>query len=135
MKLLDEDLGTQREPVGLKDGNVEEKLLDAQIDVLNQDFAHTGLFKVYRLFYSYNYQFRKIGTTRTENARWFGSRGFGIDPEYYKQTVSLATLDNMQEMKKHLRQGGPETLNIYTALLDGGFLGYATFPQDYHEGE
>jgi hypothetical protein len=34
-------------------------------------------------------------------------------------------------MKSALRQGGPETLNVYSCHPDGGLLGWATFPSWY----
>jgi len=92
------------------DGNVPDKYLDAQIDLLNSDFAKTGLF-----------QFKKIATTRTEGARYWASRGTSLYPESAKQ----------YQMKSELRQGDSSTLNIYITLLDLNLMGYATFPQDY----
>ncbi len=36
------------------------------------------------------------------------------------------------QAKNALRQGGPETLNIYSANIGGGLLGWATFPRATH---
>ena len=38
------------------------------------------------------------------------------------------------EMKKALRVGDSETLNIYTADIGGGLLGWAYFPKGYNNG-
>ncbi|KAL3902153.1 MAG: hypothetical protein SGCHY_000004 [Lobulomycetales sp.] len=94
------------------DGNVSDSYLDAQLELLNSDYAQTGLFK-----------FEKAGVTRTENARWWASRGTTLYPQSHKQYT----------MKEELRQGGPDVLNVYVTLLYPSLLGYATFPQDYEE--
>ena len=46
---------------------------------------------------------------------------FNIEPEGVAQS----------NMKSSLRRGSKSTLNLYSANLKGGVLGYATFPQDY----
>lgn len=95
-----------------EDGHIPEQVLDEQIRILNQDYKSTGLFK-----------FAKVGTTKTEGARYWASRGETLYPESHKQYM----------MKKDLRQGDSSTLNIYVTLLGEGLLGYATFPVDYKE--
>jgi hypothetical protein len=81
----------------------------AQIDVLNEDYTGTGL------------GFKLAGVTRTLNADWFNYAG----PETPEQ----------DEMKKALRVGNADTLNLYsvgfTAVDPSTLLGYATFPSDY----
>ena len=65
--------------------------------------------------------FSLAGTTRTVNSQWFN----GVGPDSSLQTT----------MKRQLRQGGSNALNVYTVAfgraVDEGLLGYATFPSDY----
>ncbi|KAI0347508.1 metalloprotease [Trametopsis cervina] len=87
-------------------GNVPDSQLASQITVLNQDYAGSGL------------TFTLAGTTRTVNAQWFNS----VD-----DTSSLQTT-----MKKQLRQGGVNALNVYTVgFTSSSLLGYSTFPSSY----
>lgn len=58
--------------------------------------------------------FRLMGVTRTENPAWFR------DPLGYEAP-----------MKRRLRRGGPETLNLYLAQLGDLVLGYSTYPHRY----
>ncbi|MQA95243.1 MAG: zinc metalloprotease [Streptosporangiales bacterium] len=60
------------------------------------------------------FRFRLAGVDVTRNDRWFNR------PDRYER-----------HMKRELREGGPETLNIYTADLGGELLGWATLPQRY----
>ncbi len=39
-----------------------------------------------------------------------------------------------KQMKTALRQGDSETLNVYSADIGGGLLGWAYFPKDYNNG-
>lgn len=86
------------------DGDVSDAKVAEQIKVLNE--AYTGT----------EWSFRLVKTTRTTNSRWFdlrqGSR-------------------NERDMKNALRVGGASVLNIYSANLQGGLLGWATFPSSY----
>lgn len=88
---------------------LSDSQLTAQINVLNQDYSGSGL------------SFTLAGTTRTVNANWFNTVG----PSSSLQTT----------MKRQLRQGGANALNVYTVGFnsgaDKGLLGYATFPSDY----
>ena len=76
---------------------------------MNEDYAGTGL------------TFKLVSTTRTKNPKWFKNVG----PDTPEQKA----------MKKQLRRGGPNVLNIFTVSFDNeasdGLLGYATFPSDY----
>jgi hypothetical protein len=89
---------------GLANGDVPQSQIDGQISVLNAAYATSG------------FSFNLAGVDRTTNASWYT---VGIDSSAETQ------------MKNALRKGGPETLNIYTANLGGGLLGWATFPQKY----
>lgn len=88
-----------------------DEQIKAQIKVLNRDCTGTGL------------KFKLVDTTRIKNAGWFKKVG----PDTPEQTT----------MKKKLRRGGPNALNVYTVSFDNqdsdGLLGYATFPVDYHD--
>lgn len=79
------------------------------MNVLNQAFSRIGL------------GFELRDTIRTLNADWFNNAA----PETSKQFA----------MKKALRQGDANALNIYTVGFNTdrarGLLGYATFPADY----
>jgi hypothetical protein len=91
-------------------GNVPDAQIAAQIQVLNDSYAGaTG---------GANTAFRFVlaGTTRTTNATWY--------------TMSHGSTAERQA-KAALRVGGASTLNIYSANLGGGLLGWATFPSSY----
>jgi hypothetical protein len=96
--------------VGLSNGDVPDSMLDAQIQVLNDSYAgKTGGANM-------GFSFVKAGVDRTTNASWY--------------TVTPGTTAEKQ-MKSTLRKGGPRDLNLYTANIGQGLLGWATFPQDY----
>jgi len=84
-------------------GNLPDATLAAQLEVLNAAFAP-------------DFAFVHAGTTRTEDAGWF-RMGWGAE----------------QKAKRALRQGGAETLNVYTANLTQNLLGWAYFPWDYEQ--
>ncbi len=87
-------------------GTVSDEDIKAQIQALNTGYAQSGM------------NFELKGITKSVNNAWF--------------TSSPQESDIQMEMKKSLRVGGPETLNVYTTLLGGGnILGYASFPSDY----
>lgn len=89
---------------GIANGDVPDNQISAQMSVLNNAYASSG------------FSFTLIGVDRTTNATW------------YTMTPSSAA---DKQAKAALRVGGAETLNLYTANLGGGLLGWATFPQDY----
>jgi hypothetical protein len=89
---------------GIANGDIPQSQIDAQINVLNQAYASSG------------WSFSLASVDRTTNATWY--------------TVSDGTTAERQ-MKAALRKGGAEALNLYTANLGGGLLGWATFPSSY----
>lgn len=97
---------------GYANGDVPERMLRDQIDVMNAGFAGaigpSGANTPFR--------FALVGVTRTVNERWFNA-GIGTAAE--------------REMKSALRVGGPETLNFYVTNAGGTLLGWATFPFSY----
>ncbi|KAF5359435.1 hypothetical protein D9756_003472 [Leucocoprinus leucothites] len=93
----------------LAGGNVPDSQLNAQISVMNQAYAGSGL------------TFSLAGIDHTTNANWFNQVG---------PSSSLQT-----QMKSSLRKGGVNALNVYTVgFVSGsgaGLLGYSTFPSSY----
>jgi hypothetical protein len=85
-------------------GSLTPGQIAAQIDVLNDAFA------------SGNWTFNLKSTDVTANDAWY-TMGHGSTAE--------------RAAKEALRQGGPADLNIYSANLGGGLLGWATFPSSY----
>ncbi|MBW2254617.1 MAG: zinc metalloprotease [Deltaproteobacteria bacterium] len=59
---------------------------------------------------------------------WAGTDYTGNEPSWFTMGYRTAA---ETEAKTALRDGGPNALNIYTANLGGGLLGWATFPTDY----
>jgi opacity protein-like surface antigen len=85
-------------------GNLPDAQIAEQIAVLNAAYASTV------------FRFELVGTDRKTQLSWF-SMGYGSIAE--------------RRAKRALRKGGPETLNLYSANLGNGLLGWATFPSDY----
>ncbi len=83
-------------------GDIPQQWIVDQIAALNVGYAGTG------------FQFVLAGTDRTENPVWFN----GLVPGKLERT-----------MKTALHTGGYWDLNVYTADLGGGLLGWATFPE------
>ncbi|MFY2556050.1 zinc metalloprotease [Corallococcus terminator] len=89
---------------GIANGDIPDSQITAQMNVLNAAYANTP------------FRFVHQGTDRTTNTKWFALKDGSA---------------NEKAMKKALRKGGKESLNIYTANLSGGLLGWATFPSSY----
>lgn len=89
---------------GISNGDVPDTMIADQLAVLNGAFANTG------------WSFNLVGTTRTTNSTWFNGCG---------------TSSTESTMKRRLRRGSADDLNIYTCNPSGGLLGWATFPSSY----
>lgn len=91
-------------------GKLTNATIEVQMDVLNDSFAGTtgGSGTPYR--------FDLANVTYTDNSSWYSGCG--------TSSVEAA-------MKNALRQGGAETLNVYSCKPSGGLLGWATFPNWY----
>ncbi|WP_426566127.1 zinc metalloprotease [Angustibacter sp. McL0619] len=85
-------------------GGLSTGAINSQIAVLNAAYSSAG------------FSFSLAGTDTTVKKAWFRV-GQGSAAE--------------TAMKKALRKGGKNALNVYTANLGGGLLGWATFPSDY----
>jgi hypothetical protein len=95
------------------EGYVSDVQIRKQIDVLNAAYAGTNKGAASATAF----QFLLVGVDRTANDAWFFDLAPGTTEE--------------RAMKAALRQGGADALNLYTAELTGGLLGWATFPSDY----
>lgn len=84
-------------------GNISDKMIAAQMAVLNAAYAGTG------------WSFNLVSTDRTDNATWYNG--------CYGNAESA--------LKSALRLGSADDLNIYSCNPSGGILGYATFPSSY----
>ena len=94
---------------GFENGDVPDNMIRAQMSVLNNAFGgYTGGAAT-------GFSFNVAGVTRTVNERW--------------HNMTILSREE-REAKAALRQGGPETLNIYLTA-GGGYLGWATFPSSY----
>jgi hypothetical protein len=90
---------------GIANGDVPSTQIDAQMTVLNDAFAGTG------------WSFNLVAVTRTTNATWYNGMTLGSAEE--------------DQAKNALRQGGANVLNLYTANVGDGQLGFASWPWDY----
>jgi hypothetical protein len=89
--------------------NVTTAQITKQIAVLNKAFAGS------------TFSFKLISTTNTTNSSWYTA---GLTSSGSESAAAKA-------MKKKLRKGGSNALNIYLNNVGGGLLGYATFPTSY----
>ena len=84
-------------------GIIPDGQIQAQMDVLNAAYSPTG------------WSFALQGVDRTTNPSWFDMKSTG----------------KANHVKKALRVGTADDLNIYTANLGKSLLGFSTFPADY----
>jgi len=97
-------------------GNIPEAWLDNQIDAMNEHFAGQDTPAYRGAAANMSFRFVKAGvTTRTQNDAWYAA-----GPGSSAQTA----------MKNALHTGGATALNFYTNS-GGGYLGWATFPNEY----
>lgn len=87
---------------GFSNGDLPLEMIESQIAVVNASYS--------------NWNFRLQDVTRTTNLKWFNLK-MGTRAE--------------REMKNALHQGTAADLNIYTANLQRGLLGWSTFPTMY----
>jgi len=85
-------------------GMISRATQDEQIDILNAAYASGG----------WKFVFASVDVTA--NDKWFTMQP-GVPAE--------------KDAKTSLRVGKADELNLYTANIGGGLLGWATFPKDY----
>jgi hypothetical protein len=88
-------------------GRVSSTQVANQITVLNNAYSSAG------------FTFRLVSTDTTANKSWYTGLRSGSRAE--------------RQMKSALRKGNMGDLNLYTANLGGGLLGWATFPKSTYD--
>jgi hypothetical protein len=99
-------------------GDLPQAQVNAQIDVLSAAYQSSG------------FRFALVSTTRTTASSWFNMVSGGSGHRRFDRGSSKE-----QKMKGALYQGGPGTLNIYTASLGKQVLGWSYFPSEFVGGK
>ncbi len=89
---------------GEANGDIPDSWITAQMNVLNAAYSPFG------------WSFNLVSTDRTTNSTWY-TMGYNSSAE--------------TQAKAALRQGSADDLNLYSANIGGGLLGWATFPSSY----
>ena len=89
---------------GIANGDIPDSQIAAQISVLNQAYAAWG------------WSFNLVSVDRTTNPSWY---------------VMTPSTTAETQAKTALRRGSAADLNIYSANIGDGLLGWATFPSSY----
>jgi hypothetical protein len=87
-------------------GKLTASDISGQMNVLNSAYSGSG------------FSFTLAGTDTTTNSQWYNLRN-GSSQE--------------RDMKRTLRKGTMADLNVYSANLQGGLLGWATFPKSSYD--
>jgi len=101
-----------RSGMSVAEGNITDQTVADQISHMNKAYSGGESGQATNT----KFRFKLMDTTRTTNADWFN--------------LSMGGSDEIA-MKNTLREGGAAILNLYTARLSGGLLGWATFPNGY----
>lgn len=91
-----------------------ERMIAAQMDVLNAAFSGATAADAADTAF----RFDLVDTTWTVNPTW----------------ARVTPGKTEKDMKAALHQGDSETLNVYSADIGGGLLGWAYFPKGYNDG-
>ncbi|MBL8174320.1 MAG: zinc metalloprotease [Bryobacterales bacterium] len=89
---------------GIANGDISQTMIQQQMKVLNDAYGASG------------FQFQLVSVDRTTNASWYN--------------MTPGTQSEL-DAKTALRKGGADALNVYTANIGGGLLGWAYFPNIY----